>query len=140
MSLSLITLELVLRNILQNCGWPIHHKEWILISTRDHHRSPQRHPQATSTRSPRYLAYTVNSPPPTHLLCNTLHDLLCIVGVRERRIAPLLAFVPDNGFKSVCQLKWVYSITQPHSDVNYTHPHPHHTPLVNGLQHLCARN
>ena len=24
MSLSLITLELVLRNILQNCGWPIH--------------------------------------------------------------------------------------------------------------------
>jgi hypothetical protein len=40
MSLSLITLELVLRNILQNCGWPIHHKEWILISTRDHHRSP----------------------------------------------------------------------------------------------------
>jgi len=26
-----------------------------------------------------------------------------------------LAFVPDNGFKSesVCQLKWVYSITQP---------------------------
>ena len=75
MSLSLITLELVLRNILQNCGWPIHHKEWILISTRDHHRSPQRHPQATSTRSPRYLACTVNSPPPTHLLCNTLHVL-----------------------------------------------------------------
>ena len=55
-------------------------------------------------------------------------------------LAPFLAFVPDNGFKSVCQLKWVYSITQPHSDVNYTHPHPHHTPLVNGLQHLCARN
>ena len=42
MSLSLITLELVLRNISQNCGWPIHHKEWILISTRDHHRSPLR--------------------------------------------------------------------------------------------------
>ena len=40
MSLSLITLALVLRNILQNCGWPIHHKEWILISTRDHRRSP----------------------------------------------------------------------------------------------------
>jgi len=40
MSLSLITLELVLRSILQkNCGWPIHHKEWILISMRDHHRS-----------------------------------------------------------------------------------------------------
>jgi hypothetical protein len=36
----------------------------------------------------------------------------------------------------------IYSIThwQPHSDVNRTHPHPHHTPLVNGLQHLCARN
>jgi hypothetical protein len=40
MSLSLITLALVLMNILQNSGWPIHHKEWILISTRDHHRSP----------------------------------------------------------------------------------------------------
>jgi hypothetical protein len=40
MSLSLITLELVLRNIVQNCRWPIHHKEWTLISTRDHHRSP----------------------------------------------------------------------------------------------------
>jgi len=40
MSLSLTTLALVLRNILQNCGWQIHHKKWILISTRDHHRSP----------------------------------------------------------------------------------------------------
>ena len=40
MSLSLVTLALILRNILQNCGWLIHHKEWILISTRDHHRSP----------------------------------------------------------------------------------------------------
>jgi len=48
--------------------------------------------------------------------------------------------LPDNGFKSVCQMKWVNSITQPHSNVNRTHPHPHHTPLVNGLQHLCARN
>jgi hypothetical protein len=36
-------------------------------------------------------------------------------------------------------MKWVYSITQPHSDVNRTHTHPHHTPLVDGLQHLCAR-
>ena len=30
--------------------------------------------------------------------------------------------------------------TQPQSDENRTHPHPHHTPLVNGIQHLCARN
>jgi hypothetical protein len=30
--------------------------------------------------------------------------------------------VTDNGFKSVCQLKWVYSITHPHSDVHRTHP------------------
>ncbi len=28
-----------------------------------------------STRSPTFLAYTVNSPPPTHLLCNKLHVL-----------------------------------------------------------------
>ena len=38
------------------------------------------------------------------------------------------------------KMKWVYSITHPHSDVHCTHPHPHHTPLVNGLQHLYARN
>ena len=104
-----------------NCGWPIHHKEWILISTRDHHRSPF-------------------SPPPlphrTHLL--TCFVTLCIVGVREGGIAPFLAFVPDNGFKSVCQMKWVNSITQPQSDVNRSHPHPHLTPLVNGIQHLYA--
>ena len=41
--------------------------------------------------------------------------------MREGVIAPFLAFVPDNGFKSVCQLKWVYSITHPHSDVHRTH-------------------
>ena len=79
--------------------------------------------------------------PPNHSLALS-HPacIVCIVDVRERGIAPFLASVTDNGFKSVCQMKWVYSITQPHSDVNRTHPHPHHTPLVNGLQHLCARN
>ena len=30
-------------------------------------------------------------------------------------IAPFLAFVPDNGFKTVCQMKWV-SITLPQSE------------------------
>ena len=78
--------------------------------------------------------------PPHPLTCFVTPCMtVCIVRVREGVIAPL-AFVPDNGFKSVCQLKWVYSITPPHSDVNRTHPHPHHTPLVNGLQHLYARN
>jgi hypothetical protein len=36
--------------------------------------------------------------------------------VRERVIAPFLAFVPDNGFKTVCQMKWVNSITLPQSE------------------------
>ena len=71
----------------------------------------------------------------SHLAC-----IICIVGVKEGVIAQFLAFVPDNDFKSVCQLKWVYSITQPHSNVHRNHPHPHHTPLVNGLQHLYAKN
>ena len=31
-------------------------------------------------------------------------------------IAPFLAFVPDNGFKPVCQMKWVNSITLPQSE------------------------
>ena len=31
-------------------------------------------------------------------------------------IAPFLAFVPDNGFKTVCQMKWVNSITLPQSN------------------------
>ncbi len=61
--------------------------------------------------------------PPTHSLAlSHLACIICIVGVREGVIAPFLAFVPDNGFKSVCQLKWVYSITHPHSDVHRTHP------------------
>jgi hypothetical protein len=36
--------------------------------------------------------------------------------VREGVIAPFLAFVPDNGFKTVCQMKWVNSITLPQSE------------------------
>ena len=35
---------------------------------------------------------------------------------------------------------WIYSITQPHPDVHRIHLHPHHTPLVNSLQHIHARN
>ena len=31
-------------------------------------------------------------------------------------IAPFLAVVPDNGFKTVCQMKWVNSITLPQSE------------------------
>ena len=31
-------------------------------------------------------------------------------------IAPFLAFAPDTGFKSVCQMKWVNSITMPQSE------------------------
>ena len=31
-------------------------------------------------------------------------------------IAPFLAFVPDNGFKTVYQMKWVNSITLPQSE------------------------
>ena len=48
--------------------------------------------------------------PPTHSLAlSHLACIVCIVGVRERGITPFLAFVPDNGFKSVCQMTWVYS-------------------------------
>jgi hypothetical protein len=36
--------------------------------------------------------------------------------VREGVIALFLAFVPDNGFKTVCQMKWVNSITLPQSE------------------------
>ena len=36
--------------------------------------------------------------------------------MREGVIAPFLAFVPDNGFKTVCQMKWVNSITLPQSE------------------------
>jgi len=36
--------------------------------------------------------------------------------VREGVIAPFLAFIPDNGFKTVCQMKWVISITLPQSE------------------------
>ena len=32
-----------------NRGWQIHHKEWILISTLDHHRSPFFPPHTTPT-------------------------------------------------------------------------------------------
>ena len=143
-----------------NCGWPIHHKEWILISTRDHHRSPQRHLSINCGKVQRInLGYAWNvSPngdihkitkiprlhcklPPNHSL--TLSHpacIVCIIGVRERGIAPFLASVTDNGFKSVCQMTWIYSITQPHTEVYRIHPHPHHTPLVNSLQHIHARN
>ena len=31
-------------------------------------------------------------------------------------IAPFLAFVTDDGFKTVCQMKWVISITLPQSE------------------------
>ena len=51
-----------------------------------------------------------------------------MVGLKEECITVVTKF----------PLKWVNSITQ--SVENRTHPHPHHTPLVNGLQHLCARN
>ena len=87
--------------------------------------------------------------PPTWRLLRALQSLLSAVQLQGESAvtappffpsAPFLAFVTDNGFKSVCQLKWVYSITHPHSDVHRNHPHPHHTPLVNGLQHLYARN
>ena len=79
--------------------------------------------------------------PPHPLTCFVTPCMYCLYRTSEGRgIAPFLAFVPDNGFKSVCQLKWAYSITHPHSDVHRSHPHPHHTPLVNGLQHLYARN
>ena len=36
--------------------------------------------------------------------------------MREGVIAPFLAFVPDNGLKSVCQMTWVNSITLPQSE------------------------
>ena len=79
--------------------------------------------------------------PPHPLTCFVTPCMTCMYHWGERKgVAPFLAFVTDNGFKSVCQMTWVYSITQPHSDVHRTHPHPHHTPLVNGLQHLYARN
>ena len=44
--------------------------------------------------------------PPREQLCNR----------REGAIAPFLAFVPDNGLKTVCQMKWVNSITLPQSE------------------------
>jgi len=44
------------------------------------------------------------------------HHLACIVGVREGVIAPFLVFATDDGFKTVCQMKWVISITLPQSE------------------------
>ncbi len=38
------------------------------------------------------------------------------IRVREGVIAPFLASVPDNGFKTVCQMKWIISITVPQSE------------------------
>ena len=55
-------------------------------------------------------------PAPTCLHCNT--D--CIVGVREGVIAPFLAFVTDDGFKTVCQMKWVINVTLPQSESTVT--------------------
>jgi len=66
-------------------------------------------------------AYTVNSPPNHSLALSHPACIVCIVGVRERGIAPFLASVTDNGFKSVCQMTWIYSITQPHTDVHRIH-------------------
>ena len=61
--------------------------------------------------------------PPHPLTCFVTPCMYCLYRTSEGRgIAPFLAFVTDNGFKSVCQLKWVYSITHPHSDVHRTHP------------------
>ena len=48
---------------------------------------------------------------PFYLAC-----IVCIVGVREGVIVPFLTFVPDNGFKTVCQMTWVNSITLPQSE------------------------
>jgi len=65
--------------------------------------------------------YTVNSPPNHSLALSHPSCIVCIVGVRERGIAPFLASVTDNCFKPVCQMTWIYSITQPHTDVHRIH-------------------
>ena len=79
--------------------------------------------------------------PPHLLTCFVTPCMTCLYRPSETKgDTPFLVSVTDNGFKSVCQLKWIYSITHVHSDVHRPHPHPHHTPLVNGLQHLYARN
>jgi len=69
--------------------------------------------QTHNTTTPPIPHRTTHSLALSHLAC-----IVCIVGVRERGIAPFLAFITDNGFKSVCQMTWVYSITQPHPDVH----------------------
>ena len=38
------------------------------------------------------------------------------IRVREGVIAPFLASVPDNGFKTVCQMKWIIINTLPQSE------------------------
>ena len=54
---------------------------------------------------------------PRHLPNKLEYKGLCCISVHyQSRMV-----VPDNGFNSVCQLKWVYSITHPHSDVHRTH-------------------
>ena len=80
--------------------------------------------------------------PPHHLTCFVTPCMTCLYPryARKGDCSPFLAFVTDNGFKSVCQMTWIYSITQPHTEVYRIHPHPHHTPLVNSLQHIHARN
>ncbi len=127
---------------------PLPHPPPIRVSLRQTHNTNDMHatktPTSTSTsdipKITKIPRLHCKLPPTQSLALSHLACIICIVGVREGVIAQFLAFVPDNGFKSVCQMKWVYRITQAHSDVNCTHPHPHHTPLVNGLQHLCARN
>ena len=78
-------------------------------------------PRSNIHRITKLPAYTVNSPPNHSLALSHPACIVCIVGVRERGIAPFLASVTDNGFKSVCQMTWIYSITQPHTDVHRIH-------------------
>ena len=61
--------------------------------------------------------------PPHPLTCFVTPCMTCLYPRYARKgvCSPFLAFVTDNGFKSVCQMTWVNSITQPHPDVHRTH-------------------
>ena len=67
-------------------------------------------PKYNTKRVPRCFDELVIPLHVAHTHLPALSHLACIVGVREGVIAPFLASVTDNGFKTVCQMIWVISV------------------------------
>jgi hypothetical protein len=94
---------------------PPMYQSWIRMERFPNQQHPQ-DPQVQNQESSeilRLIGYT--SPccphPPAYIV-----PPCCIVGVREGVIAPFLASVTDNCFKTICQIKWINSITLPQSE------------------------